>query len=74
MEIVTIPKIVDCLKKLPPEKLPVVYDFVSFLADRQPDLKRILEETDSYQTMLASQDVLARDWNRLEEDEAWRGL
>lgn len=71
---VTIPKIIDRLKELPPDKLPVVYDFVSFLAERQVELKRILETSESYQTMLASQDVLSKDWNRPEEDEAWRNL
>jgi hypothetical protein len=71
---VTIPKIIDRLKELPPEKLPVVYDFVSFLAERQLDLKQILESSESYQTMLASQEVLSKDWNRAEEDEAWRDL
>jgi hypothetical protein len=71
---VTIPKIIDRLKELPPEKLRVVYDFVSFLAERQLDPKRILESSESYQTMLASQEVLSKDWNRAEEDEAWRDL
>lgn len=74
MEMITIPKIIERLKKLPPEKLPVVYDFVSFLAERQPDLKQILEGSEAYQIMLASQDVLAKDWNIPEEDEAWRDL
>lgn len=74
MEIITIPKIVDRLKKLPPEKLPVVYDFISFLAERQLDLKSILEGSETYQTMLASQGVLERDWNQPEEEEAWRDL
>jgi hypothetical protein len=74
MENITIPKIVDRLKTLPPEKLPVVYDFVSFLAERQPQILQILESSESYQTMLASQEILAKDWNRPEEDEAWRNL
>jgi hypothetical protein len=74
MNMITIPQIIERLKTLPPDKLPVVYDFVSFLAERRPDLKQIFETSEAYQTMLASQDVLATDWNQPEEDEAWRNL
>ena len=54
------------LRVLPPEKLAVVYDFVSYLADGCT--KSALE------TMTASEAVLARDWNRPEEEEAWADL
>ncbi len=54
------------LRDLPPEKLAVVYDFVSYLAEGCS--KSALE------TMIASETVLARDWNRPEEDEAWADL
>jgi len=54
------------LRELPPEKLAVVYDFVSYLAEGCS--KSALE------TMLASEPVLARDWNRPEEEEAWADL
>jgi hypothetical protein len=54
------------LKLLPPEKLAVVYDFVSYLAEGCT--KSALE------TMVASEAVLARDWNRPEEEEAWADL
>jgi hypothetical protein len=74
MESITIPRIIDRLKKLPPDKLTVVYDFVSYLAERQTDLKLILEGSESYHTMLASQEILAEGWNLPEEDEAWRDL
>lgn len=74
MENITIPRIVDRLKNLPPDKLTVVYDFVSFLAERQPELKKILEGSKSYYTMLASEEVLAEGWNLPEEDEIWRDL
>lgn len=30
--------------------------------------------SESYQTMLASEQVLAKDWNTSEEDEAWAYL
>ena len=47
------------LKLLPPEKLAVVYDFVSYLSER--DLRLALKErpSEAYQTMLASEQVLA---------------
>ena len=54
------------LRELPPEKLAVVYDFVSYLAEGCA--KSALE------TMIASEAVLARDWNRPEEEEAWADL
>ena len=54
------------LRTLPPEKLAVVYDFVSYLAEGCT--KSALE------TMIASEAVLARDWNRPEEEEAWADL
>src|SRR5581483_10530829 len=55
------------LQKLPPEKLAIVLDFVSFLIERQAALE-------AFQTMLASEAVLSRDWDSPEEDEAWAGL
>ena len=54
------------LQELPPEKLAVVYDFVSYLVEGCT--KSALE------TMVASEGVLARDWNRPEEEEAWADL
>jgi hypothetical protein len=74
MQSVTISQIEERLRNLPPEKLAVVYDFVSYLMDRE--VRRAVMETPSegYQTMLASQSVLQRDWDRPEEDEAWANL
>jgi hypothetical protein len=74
MQSVTISQIEERLKNLPPEKLAVVYDFVSYLMDRE--VRRAAMETPSegYQTMLASQSVLQRDWDRPEEDVAWANL
>lgn len=67
MQAITIPQIAEQLKQLPPDKLAVVYDFVTFLVERQP-----ISET--WQTMLATEAVLRRDWQRPEEDEAWADL
>lgn len=74
MATITIPLIVERLQKLPPDKLIVVYDFVSYLEERttSKDLKEPRAET--YQTMLASEAVLRRDWDQPEEDLAWADL
>jgi hypothetical protein len=47
--------------------LEVVFDFVSYLAERQLT-------SESFQTMLASEAVLRRDWERPEEEAAWAHL
>ena len=74
MTSVTIAEIDERLRQLPREKLPVVYDFVSYLLDR--DSGDFLQAGDSpaIQTMLASEAVLRRDWDRPEEDAAWAYL
>ena len=74
MASVTITNIDERLRQLPPEKLVVVYDFVSYLLER--DLADLLTDadTDSLATMLASEVVLRRDWDRPEEDAAWAHL
>jgi hypothetical protein len=74
MQKVAIPQITERLQELSADKLAVVYDFVSYLAEREKG--RLLRETssDAYQTMLASEAVLRRDWERSEEDTAWATL
>jgi len=74
MEAVTITDIDERLRHLPPEKLIVVYDFVSYLLER--DLADLLTDatTGSGATMLASEAILRRDWDRPEEDAAWAHL
>ncbi len=74
MQSVTISQIEERLKNLPPEKLAVVYDFVSYLTDRQTKQALMEAASEGYQTMLASQSVLRRDWDRPAEDEAWANL
>ena len=66
MNNVSIDDIQERLRQLPPEKLSLIYDFVSYVADRYQD--------SALDTMIASEGVLARDWNRAEEDEAWADL
>jgi TorA maturation chaperone TorD len=63
----TIEQIDEQLQRLPPDKLAVVLDFVSYLADHQP-------QTEVFETMLASEAVLSRDWLTPEEDAAWADL
>jgi hypothetical protein len=67
MDQATITEIEVRLKRLPPDKLAVVLDFVEYLADRQM-------ASEAYQMMLASEQVLAKDWDTPEEDEAWAHL
>ena len=66
MNTVSIESIQERLKQLPPNKLEVVYDFISYMADRQP--------SSAIETMLATEAVLSRDWDCPEEDEAWADL
>lgn len=74
MATVTIPKILERVQKIPPEKLPVVYDFVSYLAERAEGRTGKRPESEAFQTMLASESVMKRDWDRPEEDQAWADL
>jgi len=69
MEPISIERIEEQLRRLPPEKLAVVYDFVSYLAERDQE-----READARQTMLASEATLRLDWDRPEEDAAWAHL
>jgi len=73
---ITIPQIADRLQQLPTDKLVVVYDFVSYLAERQSGkvLWNWEATSESFQTMLASEPVLRRDWQKPEEEAAWAHL
>ena len=64
---VTQAQIDEQLQRLSPEQLDTVYDFVSFLVERR-------NSSASLDTMLASESVLRRDWDRPEEDAAWSDL
>ena len=74
MQTTTIAQITDSLHTLPAEKLAVVFDFVSYIADRE--IKAALKEpaNKSFEFMLASEAVLRRDWDKPEEDAAWANL
>lgn len=73
MQTITIPDIVERLQRLSADKLVVVYDFVSFLFE-QEERTLVGTASDAFQTMLASESVLKRDWERPEEDRAWANL
>ena len=74
MQTITIPQIVERLQQLSGERLLVVYDFVSYLADREGQQASLEGTSESWQTMVASEAVLRRDWERPEEDRAWADL
>ena len=56
------------LKQLPDEVLQEIYDFILFLKYRKISIKEGVD------THLASESVLAKDWNTPQEDEAWKDL
>ena len=66
-ESTTVSRIEDQLRKLSPDKLATVFDFVCYLVERQG-------VSETFQTMLASEQVLRRDWDTPEEDAAWADL
>jgi hypothetical protein len=74
MSSVTIQQIDEQLRQLPPDKLIVVHDFVSYLLERELTQMLTAIDSDARQTMLASEAVLRRDWDRTEEDAAWAHL
>ncbi len=76
MENVTFLQITESLRKLPPDKLSLIYDFITFLSEREMSKTMLREAGKSYaiDTMLASEAVLRRDWDSPEEDEAWANL
>ena len=76
METVTISQIERTLHNLPSDKLVEVYDFILFLSERLGNQVSLREQQEVYQieTMLASEDVLRRDWDTPEEDAAWAHL
>ncbi len=74
MQRVAIPQITERLQELPADKLAVVYDFVSYLAEREKGQALHERSSEAYQTMLVSEAVLRRDWERPEEDTAWANL
>lgn len=73
METLTISQINESLRNLSSDKLAEVYDFIVFLSAGENSKAILREAGNSYvlDTMLASEDVLRRDWDSPEEDAAW---
>ena len=69
-----IAQIDEQLEHLPPERLQVVFDFVSYLVEREQMTAALPTSSDAVQTMLATEAVLRQDWDRPEEDAAWAHL
>lgn len=67
---VSISEIVERLRQLPSDKLDVVYDFVSYLLEKQEAVFGRGRRADVMETMIASETVLKRDWDTPEEDAA----
>ncbi len=74
MQTVTVAEIVERLQRLSVDKLVVVYDFVSYLLEREMGQAPIRTTSEAFQTMLASESILKRDWERPEEDLARANL
>lgn len=74
MQTVTIPQIIERLQQLSDERLLVVYDFVTYLADQAGEQAGREGTAEAWHTMLASEAVLRRDWERPEEEQAWADL
>jgi hypothetical protein len=74
MQTVTIEQVIERLQQLSDERLLVVYDFVSYLAEREGEPAGTEVAPGAWQTMVASEAVLQRDWERPEEDRAWADL
>ncbi len=68
METITIDQIEEQLRRLPPEKLPLVAEFIAALTADMPD------DSDARHLLLAAETSLRKDWDTPEEDEAWRDL
>ncbi|MBM3180821.1 MAG: hypothetical protein FJZ86_10755 [Chloroflexi bacterium] len=76
METVAISQINESLRNLSSDKLAEVYDFIAFLSARENSKAMLREAGKSYalDTMLASEEVVRRDWDSPEEDAAWVNL
>jgi hypothetical protein len=70
MPTITVEEIDGKLKTLSEDKLAAVYHFVSYLAERDFEMSDISAKD----LMLASENLIARDWDTPEEDKAWADL
>jgi len=67
MEETVINDIEKILNRMSPEKRKIAYRLIVFLDSLNAD-------SGAWQTMLASEDVLRKEWDSPEEDKAWANL
>ncbi len=72
--LITISRIEDRLRRLSPDGLEAVYDFMSCLLDREGEELLATTDSDPFQTMFDSEKVLRPDRVRPEETAAWADL
>lgn len=70
MQTITVEDIDSKLQTLSEDKLAAVYHFVSYLADQDFDMSDISAKD----LILASENLIAKDWDTPEEDKAWADL
>lgn len=74
MSAITLREIDARLRQLPPEKLAVVYDFVSYLIERDAAELLVQPEPAVRDAALDTEQLLRRDWDSPEEDATWAHL
>ena len=62
---ITFGEIVRRLQEVPVERLPLVYEFI---------VRQALDDDDAMSFAVASEAILAEDWDTPEEDAAWVNL
>lgn len=70
MQTITVEDIDSKLQTLSEDKLTAVYHFVSYLADAELEMS----DVSAKELLFASESVIAREWDTLEEDKAWADL
>jgi len=67
METITLERVEEQLRQLPPEKLVLVAEFIN-------SLTKLSGEDDLRDLLLAAETSLRKDWDSPEEDAAWAHL
>ncbi len=70
MQTITVEEIDSKLHTLSADKLTAVYHFVSYLAEQDFDMS----DVSARELMVASESLIAKDWDTPEEDKAWADL
>lgn len=67
MDSITLDRVEEQLRRLPPEKLVLVAEFINTLAN-------VDDRDDLHDLLLAAETSLRKDWDSPEEDAAWAHL